>query len=202
MPKVLMLTSTSMGEGKSTTALSLAIHFAQAGKTTLLIDCDLRKASLHKKLSLSNETGLTNYLAGDIQPAAITRATHVPKMFLMPSGPLPPNPAELLGGNKMVQLLNLAAEKFDQVIIDGPPVLGLADAPLLGSLAEATLLVVEAGSTGRDHARNAVKRLLATRSRLIGGILTKMGARGSAYGYYNNYYYYQYGESKPERQTA
>lgn len=202
MPKVLMLTSTSMGEGKSTTALSLAIHFAQAGKTVLLIDCDLRKASLHKKLSLSNETGLTNYLAGDAQPAAITRATHVPKLFLVASGPLPPNPAELLGSNKMVQFLNLAAEKFDHVIIDGPPVLGLADAPLLGSLAEATLLVVEAGNTGRDHARNAVKRLLATRSRLIGGILTKMGARGSAYGYYNNYYYYQYGESKPGRQTA
>ncbi|SMB22884.1 Exopolysaccharide biosynthesis protein [Sterolibacterium denitrificans] len=202
MPKVLMLTSTSMGEGKSTTALSLAIHFAQAGKTVLLVDCDLRKASLHKKLSISNETGLTNHLAGEAQPAAITRATHVPKLFLVPSGPLPPNPAELLGSSKMVQFLNLAAEKFDHVLIDGPPVLGLADAPLLGSLAEATLLVVEAGSTGRDHARNAVKRLLATRSRLIGGILTKVGARGSSYGYYNNYYYYQYGESKPERPMA
>ncbi len=198
-PKVLMITSASMGEGKSTTALSLAIHFAQAGKTVLLIDADLRKASLHKKLNLANDIGLTNYLAGDAKPIEITKACMVPKVFVMPSGPLPPNPADLLGSTKMVSLLNLAAEKFDQVIIDGPPVLGLADAPLLGSVADATVLVVEAGATNRGFARNAAKRLRSTRSVLIGGILTKLDPRGNAYGYYHNFAYYQYG-AKPERQ--
>ncbi len=199
MPKVLMVTSTSVGEGKSTTALSLAIHFAQAGKSVLLIDADLRKASLHKKLSIANDTGLTNYLAGDATPVQITRACQVAKVFLIPSGPLPPNPAELLGSAKMVTLLGLAAEKFDQVILDGPPVLGLADAPLLGSLAEASVLVVEASGTGREFARNAVKRLRATRTRLIGGILTKMNPRGAAHGYYHSYHYYQYGDADAHR---
>jgi capsular exopolysaccharide synthesis family protein len=200
-PKVLMITSASMGEGKSTTALSLAIHFAQAGKNVLLIDADLRKASLHKKLNLANETGLTNYLAGEAKPIEITKACQVPKVYVMPSGPLPPNPADLLGSTKMISLLNLAAEKFDQVIIDGPPVLGLADAPLLGSLADATVLVVEANVTNRGFARNAAKRLRATRTALIGGILTKLDPRGSGYGYYHNYYYYQYGAANsPQRE--
>jgi capsular exopolysaccharide synthesis family protein len=199
-PKVLMITSSSMGEGKSTTALSLAIHFAQSGRNVLLIDADLRKASLHKKLNLSNEVGLTNYLAGDAKPIDITKACPVPKVYVMPSGPLPPNPADLLGSVKMVALLNLAAEKFDQVIIDGPPVLGLADAPLLGSIADATVLVVEANSTNRGFARNAAKRLRATRTVLIGGILTKLDPRGGGYGYYHNYYYYQYGAAMPERE--
>ena len=164
----------------------------------LLIDADLRKASLHKKLNIPNDNGLTNYLAGDAKPIEITKACMVPKVFVMPSGPLPPNPADLLGSTKMVSLLNLAAEKFDQVIIDGPPVLGLADAPLLGSVADATVLVVEAGATNRGFARNAAKRLRSTRSVLIGGILTKLDPRGNAYGYYHNFAYYQYG-AKPER---
>jgi capsular exopolysaccharide synthesis family protein len=204
-PKVLMITSASMGEGKSTTALSLAIHFAQGGKNVLLIDADLRKASIHKKLNLSNENGLTNYLAGDAKPIEITRACAIPKVYVMPSGPLPPNPADLLGSTKMIALLNLAAEKFDQVIIDGPPVLGLADAPLLGSIADATVLVVEAGVTNRGFAKNAAKRLRATRTVLIGGILTKLDPRGAGYGYYHNYYYYQYGAAnmpQVERLTA
>ena len=92
----------------------------------------------------------------------------------------------------MVSLLSLAAEKFDQVIIDGPPVLGLADAPLLGSIAEATVLVVESGSTRRDFARGAIKRLLGTRTHLLGGVLTKVQARGQSYDYYSSHYY-QYG---------
>ena len=200
MPKVLMVTSTSVGEGKSTTALSLAMHFAQAGKSVLLIDADLRKASLHKKLSIANDTGLTNYLAGDATPVQITRACQVAKVFLIPSGPLPPNPAELLGSAKMVTLLGLAAEKFDQVILDGPPVLGLADAPLLGSLVEATLMVAEAGATSRQYAQGAVKRLRSTRTRLVGGVLTKVDTRNRSYGYHG--YYYQYGDADVKRLPA
>ena len=200
MPKVLLVTSTSVGEGKSTTALSLATHITQTGKTVLLIDCDLRKASLHRKLGIGNDLGLTNYLAGDAQPVKITRGCQIPHLFLIPSGPLPPNPAELLGSAKMIALLNLAAEKFDQVIIDGPPVLGLADAPILGSLAEATLLVAEAGVTSRQYAQGAVKRLRSTRTRLVGGVLTKVDTRNRSYGYHG--YYYQYGETDQKRLPA
>jgi Mrp family chromosome partitioning ATPase len=93
----------------------------------------------------------------------------------------------------MVALLSLAAEKFDAVIVDGPPVLGLADAPLLGSIADATILVVEVGGTRRDFAKGAVKRLRSTRTHLIGGVLTKMRSRGHTYDYYYSGHYYQYG---------
>lgn len=190
MPRVLMVTSTSMGEGKSTTALSLAMQITQTGKKVLIIDCDLRKASLHRNLELNNELGLTNYLAGDAKPVDITSTTEVPNLFAISSGPLPPNPAELISSNKMVALLTLAAEKFDQVIVDGPPVLGLADAPLLGSITDATVIVVASGETRRDFAKGAVKRLRATRSHLVGAVLTKMQARGHAYYYSGSYYYY------------
>lgn len=193
MPRVLMITSTSMGEGKSTTALSLAMQVAQTGKKVLIIDGDLRKASLHTSLALSNQTGLTNYLAGDAKPVDITSTTEVPNLFAITSGPLPPNPAELIGSSKMVSLLALAAEKFDHVIVDGPPVLGLADAPLLGSITDATVLVVEVGSTRREFARGAVKRLRGTHTHLIGGVLTKMRSRGHSYDYYYSGHYYQYG---------
>jgi capsular exopolysaccharide synthesis family protein len=193
MPRVLMVTSTSMAEGKSTTALSLAMQIAQMGKTVLLIDGDLRKASLHGKLELPNDQGLTNYLAGDAKPVDITRRTDVANLFAITSGPLPPNPAELIASSKMVALLALAAEKFDQVIIDGPPVLGLADAPLLGSIASATVMVVESGSTRREFARGAIKRLRGTRTHVLGGVLTKVRAHGES-DYYSGHYY-QYGES-------
>jgi capsular exopolysaccharide synthesis family protein len=200
MPRVLLVTSTSVGEGKSTTALSLATHITQTGKNVLLIDCDLRKASLHKKLRVGNDLGLTNYLAGDSQPVNITRGCSIPRLFLIPSGPLPPNPAELLGSAKMIALLNLAAEKFDQVIIDGPPVLGLADAPLLGSLSEATILVAECGVTSRQFAQGAVKRLRSTRTRVVGGVLTKVDTQNRSYGYHG--YYYQYGDADVKRLPA
>jgi capsular exopolysaccharide synthesis family protein len=202
-PKVLMLTSTSAGEGKSTSALSLAIHFAQAGKRVLLVDADLRNPSLHRTLEIENNQGLTNVLAGEEKAYAVTKPTMVPNLFIMPTGPLPPNPAELLSGAKMLALINLAAEKFDHVIIDGPPVLGLADALVLGNLAEATILVIEAGITRRGYAQGAIKRLRSSQTRLLGGILVKMDGHGSSYGYQQNYYYYNRdAEASANRLTA
>jgi capsular exopolysaccharide synthesis family protein len=151
VPRLLTVTSAMTGEGKSTTALSLAIQFAQAGKQTLLIEADLRKPSIHRTLRLDNQTGLTNYLAGgEAQPVEITRPTHLPNLFAIPSGPLPPNPAELLSSARMVELLALAAGKFDQVILDSLPLLGLADALIIGNLCEGTLLTIEMGSTPRQ----------------------------------------------------
>lgn len=201
MPKVLMVTSASMGEGKSTTALALAINMTQAGSRVLLIDADLRKASIHKKLGLENSAGLTNFLAGDSKPVDVTQPTAYKGLYAMTSGPLPPNPAELLGSAKMVALLDLAKQKFDYVVLDGPPVLGLADAPLLGSITDATAVVVEAGATRKDFLLGALKRLTSTRTRIVGGILTKVSPKGGA-SYYNSYYYQYGGEQEPQRQPT
>jgi len=199
-PKILAITSSVQNEGKSTTALSLAITFAQTGKKVLLIDSDLRKPSLHRSVQIDNTCGLTHYLAGDAKPVDIAQPVLLPNLFVIPAGPLPPNPAELLSTTKMLSLLALATEKFDQVILDCPPVLGLADALILGNMAESIILVVEAHSTHRSAVQNASKRLRVARTRLLGGILTKLEVRNSSYDYYHSYYYG--GDSSPKRKIV
>ncbi len=198
VPRLLTVTSAMPGEGKTTSALSLAIQFAQAGKRTLLIEADLRKPSIHQALKLDNQTGLTNYLAGgEVHPADITRPTLIANLFAIPSGPLPPNPAELLSSGRMVELLTLAAEKFDQVVLDSPPLLGLADGLIIGNLCEGALLTVEMGSTPRGYVQGAFKRLREARVPVLGTLLTKLETQ---LGGYHSYYYYQasyYGETVP-----
>ena len=205
VPRCLLVTSATPAEGKSTTALTLAKNFAQLGKRVLIIDADLRNPSLHRTLGKNNELGLSNYLAGASKATEVIQATETPGLMYMPTGPLPPNPAELLMGPKMVSLVSIASEKFDQVIIDGPPVMGLADAPILANLAHGTLLVVEAGETRIGVAKNALKRLYAARAHVIGALLTKFSAKHAGYGYgygYGGYNYYSYGAQADTKKLA
>jgi capsular exopolysaccharide synthesis family protein len=186
-PKLMGVTSTNMGEGKSTSALSIAIQFAQSGHRVLLIDADLRNPSLHRVLGADNTQGLSNCLAGKLQPFEVTLNTTVNNLFAITTGPLPPNPAELLSGKKMQMLLELAADRFDHIIIDSPPILGLADALVVANLVEGMLLVVEAGKTRRAAAQASIKRLLSVRAKPLGCLLTKMNGQAHGYGY--EYYY-------------
>ncbi|MBW8312064.1 MAG: polysaccharide biosynthesis tyrosine autokinase [Rhizobium sp.] len=203
VPRCLLVTSASPAEGKSTTALTLAKNFAQLGKRVLIIDADLRNPSLHRLLDKPNDVGLSNYLAGASKATEVIHATDSPHLMFMPTGPLPPNPAELLMGPKMLSLISIASEKFDQVIIDGPPVMGLADAPILANMASGTLLVVEAGETRITLARNALKRLYAARAHVIGALLTKFSAKHAGYGYgYGGYNYYSYGAQPEPKKLA
>lgn len=186
-PKLMGVTSTNMGEGKSTSALSIAIQFAQSGQRVLLIDADLRNPSLHRVLGAENTQGLSNCLAGKLQPFEVTLNTTVNNLFAITTGPLPPNPAELLSGKKMQMLLELAAERFDHIIIDSPPILGLADALVIANLVEGMLVVVESGKTRRAAAQASIKRLLSVRAKPLGCLLTKMSGQAHGYGY--EYYY-------------
>jgi len=202
-PESIVVTSAQPGEGKSTTAFALAVNFAQLGMKVLLIDADLRNPSQHRNLSRSNGAGLSNYLAGAVTAEGIFQKTDVDGLYFMPSGPLPPNPAELLAGPKMLSLLSTAGEKLDVVIIDSPPVLGLADAPLLASIASGTLLVLATGHTRRGVVKRALKRLHFARARMVGALMNKCDFRsnygygGYGYGYGSNHAaleYYGYGQ--------
>lgn len=188
-PKSILVTSATPNEGKTTTALTLARNFAQMGMRVLLIDADLRNPSLHKSLHVENKKGLSNLLSGAARPDDVIRSTEDRGLMLMTSGPLPPNPAELLAGSKLLSLLTVAGVKFDRIIIDGPPVLGLADVPILANVARGTLLVIETGETRVSVAQNAVKRLQAAHAFIIGGVLTKFESHHSGFGYGYGYGY-------------
>lgn len=191
VPKVLLVTSASASEGKSTTATTLARNFAQLGKRVLLIEADLRNPSLHRLMGVRSETGLSSLLAGAASASQVIMDTDDERLKLVLAGPLPPNPAELLSGSRLLSMLTIAAEKYDQVIIDGPPVLGIADAPILSNVAGGTLMVVQAGETRIKTAQAALKRLAAARAHVLGAILTHYDAKVAGYGYdYSSYYSY------------
>lgn len=200
IPRTLLVTSAGPGEGKSTTALTLARNLTHLGKRVLLVDADLRNPSLHRTLGMKAEAGLSNLLAGACTFTAAVHATQDEGLQVILAGPLPPNPAELLSGSKLVSMLTIATERYDHVIIDGPPVLGLADAPILSNAIDGTLLVVNSAKTKISAAQSALKRLLAARAHIIGGLLTKYDARTAGYGYgygYRYESYYAYGH-KPK----
>ncbi|RPD84082.1 polysaccharide biosynthesis tyrosine autokinase [Luteimonas sp. 100069] len=191
VPKVLLVTSASAAEGKSVTALTLARNFAQLGKRVLLVEADLRNPSLHRVMGVRAEQGLSSLLAGAADISEVVRDTDEANLQVILAGPLPPNPAELLSGSRLLSMLTTAAEKYDQVIIDGPPVLGIADAPILSNVVNGTLLVVNSGKTRIKTAQAAIKRLAAARAHIIGGVLTHYDAKVAGYGYnYESYYAY------------
>jgi capsular exopolysaccharide synthesis family protein len=196
VPKSLLITSSRPSEGKSSTAATLARNFAELGMRVLLIDADLRKPSLHTALGLGNGFGLTNCLIDNAIPPDVFQKTAVSGLTFMASGPLPPNPAELLAGPKMLSLLTVAAEKYDIVIVDSPPVGGLADAPLLANMVIGTLLVVDVSATHRGVARAAVKRLHFARAQMVGTVVNKVDVSHQGYGYAYGYgYSYGYGDA-------
>lgn len=203
VPKTLLITSSRPSEGKTTTCASLARAFTQIGMKVLVIDADLRNPSLHRELQCPNEVGLSNYLAGAKLPQDVAQETTVKDLTFISSGPLPPNPAELLAGARLVSLLSLAAETFDLVLVDGPPIMGLADAPLLASNASGTLLVVAANETRREAAKLAVRRLHFARAPIVGALLSKFDTRQVGYGYsYGGYEYHSYGDRDAPRLAA
>lgn len=186
VPRTLLITSSEAEEGKTTTAIMLARNFAQLGKRVLLIDADLRSPGLHGMLAARADLpGLSNHLAGATGRAEAIHALDMADLWLMPAGPLPPNPAELLSSPKMDALLQAVAGEYDQVIIDGPPIMGLADAPLLAHLADGTVLMVAAGKSRRGAIRHALKRLGGAQAHILGAIVTFYDPRTAigSYGY-------------------
>ena len=184
VPRVLLVTSSGPGEGKSTSALALARNFAQLGKKVLLVEADLRNPSLSRTLQVARrDKGLSILLAGGGTLEASIAHQAVEGLDVLFAGPLPPNPVELLAGVHMRALLSSALRQYDQVIIDGPPVMGIADSPVLAHVGEATLLVVHSGVTRIRDAQASLKRLHTSRTRIVGALLTKYDTKVSGHGY-------------------
>jgi capsular exopolysaccharide synthesis family protein len=189
LPKSLFFTSANVGEGKSTSSLAVARYFGNLGLKVLLIDCDLRRPSLHKKLGLSNEKGLTNYLTGGCSAEDVSQSSPFANLTFLASGPLPPNASELLASPKFGVLIAKATADFDLVVVDGPPIMGLADAQLLSKATQATIFAARAGYTAKHNIRAALKRLHAARCYVIGGMLTRYEAKNEAQSYEYGYAY-------------
>lgn len=201
LPKSIAITSARPGEGKSTTSFALAQTCADQGARVLLIDADLRKPSLHQRIALPNSIGLSNYLAGTMQASEVVQRTDLDHLFFIASGPLPPNPADLFAGPKFSSLIALGGEFFDLIIVDAPPVLGLADVPLIANAISETIFVISAGQTRRDVIAVALKRLNMARAHVLGGVLNRFRFDTSGYGYGGGYEsYYGYGETGEEHE--
>jgi capsular exopolysaccharide synthesis family protein len=195
-PKTLLITSTRESEGKSSTALALAENFARLGKSVLLIDADLRKPTFK---AASNKQGLTKLLTTEEPVRDHVVMTQYENLWLMPCGPIPPNPADLLATSRFQTVLTEAAEHFDFVMVDSPPVLGLADAPLLATACNGTLIVVESGKTRTKAVIAAINRLEAPGAYIVGAVLSKSVERTSGYGYgYESYRYGAVGDDHHE----
>jgi len=193
MPKVILLTSTAPGEGKSSSALALAQNFARRRRSVLLIDADLRKPAFK---AANDEVGLSKLLTTDDQIEDHIVETQYANLWLLPSGPIPPSPADLLSTGRIRRIVAEASERFELVVIDGPPTLGLADAPLLAAAAGNVVFIVESAKTRTRAAVEALNRLESTGTHILGAVLTKLKDGADSYGYsygYNSAYGYGYG---------
>jgi polysaccharide biosynthesis transport protein len=189
-PRTLVVTSCTKSEGKSTSAFSTALALSQLGKRVLLVDADMRNPTVHKMFGGDHSSGLSNMLSSEVDPIGVTRTTEFPNLFYISAGPLPPNPAELLSGNQLQKLLSPSFTAFDHIVIDAPPIMGIADAIILCKQVEATLFVIESSSTRKTSIRNALKRLHQAGAHPLGAVLTKLPSSASLYGYDAAYYYY------------
>ncbi|HET7459875.1 MAG TPA: polysaccharide biosynthesis tyrosine autokinase [Longimicrobium sp.] len=188
--KTVVVTSCTPGEGKTTTAANVAITFAQQGLQVLLVDCDLRRARLHKLFDARRDPGLTHLVLGHNTLQEVVQPSGVEGLSLLPSGALPPNPQELLGGPRMQRTLDELASRFDMVVLDTPPLLATADAAVLAARVDGVVMVVRAGVTERAAAREVVGQLRGLDAHLLGAVLNDADDRLPAYGgYYGAYGY-------------
>lgn len=197
--KTIVFTSAIPSEGKSTTDTNLAIVMGQDNKRVLLVDCDLRRPVMHRRFGLPNR-GLTNCFADDLKLADVIQHDIYPNLDVVTSGPIPPNPAELLGSPKMQELLQGVEDDYDYILLDLPPILVVTDAAVVGSKADGVILVVGSGDISPDEARQAKALLEKGNVNILGVVLNKVPQRHQG-GYYY-YYYYDENHEKHKKQKS
>src|SRR6266404_5122461 len=192
-PKTILVTSSQPSEGKTTTAVNTAVMLAQTGAEVVILDCDLRRPRLHSHFALPNLRGVTNFLSGESDLDSSTQTyERLQNLKIMTSGPVPPNPAELLGSDEMRRLLALLGERFSHIIIDSPPAISFTDASILSTMVDGVVLVVHGGRSSRAVVRRAKQQLLDVGAHIFGVVLNNVKLETQDYyyaGYYSNYYY-------------
>jgi len=187
--KTLLVTSAAPAEGKTTVACAIAIAMAQAGRKVALLDCDMRRPRVHRIFSKPNDLGVTTALLDLSTLPDIIRETVVPNLSVVTTGPIPPNPAEILHSDAFSRLLRMLSDLFDLVVIDSPPVAPVTDAAVISTRVDATILLVRALKTTKDLARRAVRSLRDVGNRNVGSVLNAVDFERREYGYYQYYYY-------------
>jgi polysaccharide biosynthesis transport protein len=192
-PRSLLVTSSGPQEGKTITTANLAITMAQAGQKILILDCDMRKPRLHKVFPCDRARGMSNILVGEGDWRKLRVATQVPNLEIIPSGPIPPNPAELIGSDRMKRLIDELLQEYDRVLIDSPPIVAVTDSVVLSRFVQGVVLVIQVGVTTRDVINNCVRQIRDVQAHVLGAVLNNVNIGKDSY-YYYQYYYYYYGE--------
>ncbi|MBM7690770.1 capsular exopolysaccharide synthesis family protein [Peribacillus deserti] len=182
--QTLLITSPGPGEGKSTTVANLAVVFAQAGKKVLLVDSDLRKPTAHYTFSFTNTFGLTNVLTKQMSFEKAVKVSDVENLDILTSGPIPPNPAELLGSKIMGELMGKLKGMYDIILFDTPPILAVTDAQVLSNMCDGVIMVVSSGRTEKEMAVKAKEHLLGVQAKIAGVVLNNKDIKESSYYYY------------------
>lgn len=205
-PKTILVTSSQPSEGKTTTAVNTAVMLAQTGAEVLIIDCDLRRPRLHAHFKVPNAGGVTNYLSGDSDLDALLQPyDKLPNLKLLTSGPVPPNPAELLGSDEMRKLLGTVSDRFTHIIIDSPPAISFTDASILSTMVDGVVLVVHGGRSSRAIVRRAKQQLMDVGANIFGIVLNNVKLEATNYyyaGYYSGYYTDEEGDEPNEAESA
>jgi polysaccharide biosynthesis transport protein len=197
-PKTILITSSQPSEGKTTTAINTAFMLAQTGADVLIVDCDLRRPRLHAHFEAPNGRGLTNWLSGETDLDSLVQTYDKQhNLKFLTSGPVPPNPAELLGSDEMRKLLGILSEKFSHIVIDSPPAISFTDASILSTMVDGVVLVVHGGRSSRAVVRRAKQQLLDVGAHIFGVVLNNVRIETQDY-YYSSYYSGYYGEEKPD----
>jgi len=186
----IVVTSAAAGEGKTTSVANFGVVAAQGGSRVCLVDSDLRRPVLHRLFGLDNASGLTTALLEDLPFGDLAQATRVPNLWVLPSGPLPPNPAELVGSKRMREALQQAVSKFDLVLCDSPPVIAVADGVALAAQCDGVILAIRVGTVAHDVIRRAVEQIEAVKGKILGVLLNNVDLTRDGY-----YYYYRYNQT-------
>lgn len=197
-PRVIAVSSALPSEGKTATTINLAVSFSQLGKKTLIIDGDLRKPRMHKIFKLKNSAGISSYLAGRVEFNQVIHKTQIPNLFVVPSGPLPPNPVELLDSEVMANMLEKLLEKVDFIFIDTPPLVGIVDAIVIAKYTRGMILVTWAGKTHRNALERTKQELDQFNIHTLGVVLNRAHEKRTTYGYHYRAYQYKYKTNEPE----